>query len=55
MITRAQALSLLEPKISNIWNEAYPQRPVEYTAFVNIRETKKRTAPQGRRRSDPVR
>lgn len=43
MITRAQALSLLEPKISNIWNEAYPQRPVEYTAFVNIRETKKRT------------
>ena len=43
MITRAQALSLLEPKISNIWNEAYPQRPVEYTAYVNIRETKKRT------------
>lgn len=43
MITRAQALSLLEPKLSNIWNEAYPTRPVEYTAFVNIRETKKRT------------
>ena len=43
MITRAQAISLLEPKISNIWNEAYPQRPVEYTAFVNIREAKKAT------------
>ena len=43
MITRSQALSLLEPKLSNIWNEAYPQRPVEYTSFVNIRETKKRT------------
>ena len=42
-ITRAQALSLLEPKLSNIWNEAYPTRPVEYTSFVNIRETKKRT------------
>ena len=43
MITRAQAVALLEPKLSNIWNEAYPQRPVEYTAFVNIRETKKAT------------
>lgn len=43
MITRAQALSLLEPKLSNIWNEAYPQRPVEYTSFVNIRESKKAT------------
>lgn len=43
MITRAQALSLLEPKLSNIWNEAYPQRPVEYTAFVNVRESKKAT------------
>ena len=43
MITRSQALSLLEPKISNIWNEAYPRRAVEYTSFVNVRETKKRT------------
>jgi hypothetical protein len=43
MITRAQAMSLLEPKLSNIWNEAYPQRPVEYTAFVNVRESKKAT------------
>lgn len=42
MITRSQALSLLEPKLSNIWNEAYPARPVEYTSFVNIRESKKR-------------
>src|SRR3990167_3719886 len=42
-ITRAQALVLLEPKLSNIWHEAYPARPVEYTAFVNIRDTKKAT------------
>lgn len=40
-ITRAQALVLLEPKLSNIWHEAYPQRPVEYTALVNIRTTRK--------------
>lgn len=43
MITRTQALSLLEPKLSNIWNEAYPTRPVEYTSYVNMRESKKRT------------
>lgn len=42
-ITRSQALLLLEPKLSNIWHEAYPARPVEYTAFLNIRETKKAT------------
>jgi hypothetical protein len=42
-ITRAQALVLLEPKLSNIWAEAYPQWPVEYTAFVNVRNTKKAT------------
>jgi hypothetical protein len=41
-ITRSQALSLLEPKLSNIWHEAYPQRPVEYTSFVNVRSTRKR-------------
>jgi hypothetical protein len=40
-ITRAQALVLLEPKLSNIWHEAYPSQPVEYTAFCNMRETKK--------------
>lgn len=42
-ITRAQFVELLEPKISNIWNEAYPQRSVEYTRFVNIRTTGKAT------------
>ena len=42
-ISRAQALVLLEPKLSNIWHEAYPARPVEYTAFVNVRETQKAT------------
>ena len=40
-ITRAQALVLLEPKLSNIWHEAYPHRPVEYTSFVNVRSTRK--------------
>jgi hypothetical protein len=34
-------IPLLEPKISNIWNEAYPQRAVEYTSFVNLRTTGK--------------
>lgn len=42
-ITRSQALVLLEPKLSNIWHEAYPKRPVEYTAFVNVRTTRKKT------------
>jgi len=42
-LTRAQALVLLEPKLSNIWFEAYPIVPVEYTAFVNVRETQKAT------------
>ena len=42
-ISRGQALVLLEPKLSNIWNEAYPRRPVEYTSFMNIRVTKKAT------------
>ena len=42
MISLNQALPLLEPRISNIWNESYPQRPVEYTSYVNIREAKKR-------------
>lgn len=42
-ITRAQALVLLEPKLSDIWHEAYAARPVEYTAFCNIRDTKKAT------------
>jgi hypothetical protein len=42
-ILRNQFPLLLEPKISNIWNEAYPQRAVEYTAFVNMRTTGKAT------------
>lgn len=42
-ISRAQALLLLEPKLSNIWHEAYPKRPVEYTSFCNIRVTRKAT------------
>lgn len=42
-ITRAQAFTLLEPKISNIWNEAFPQRPVEYTAYTNTRKSQKAT------------
>ena len=42
-ITRSQALVLLEPKLSNIWHEAYPHRPVEYTSFCNIRTTRKAT------------
>lgn len=42
-ITRAQALVLLEPKLSNIWHEAYPHRPVEYTSYCNIRTTRKAT------------
>src|SRR6185295_15167448 len=40
-ITRAQFALLLEPKLSNIWHEGYPKRPVEYTTFCNIRTTRK--------------
>lgn len=40
-ITRSQFLVLLEPKLSNIWFEAYPNVPVEYTAYCNVRETQK--------------
>jgi hypothetical protein len=42
-LTRAQALLLLEPKLSNIWHDGYPKRDVQYTSFVNIRVTKKAT------------
>lgn len=42
-ITRAQALVLLEPKLSNIWHEAFPAWPTEYTAYVNVRSTQKAT------------
>lgn len=43
MISRDQALVLLEPKLSNIWHDAYPIVPVEYTSFVNVRTTRKAT------------
>lgn len=42
-LTRAQALLLLEPKISNIWNEAYPNQPVEWPQYLNVRQAKKAT------------
>ena len=42
-ISRAQALVLLEPKLSRIWFDAVQKRPVEWTRYVNIRSTKKAT------------
>jgi hypothetical protein len=42
-ITRAQAQVLLEPKLSAIQNDALNRRPVEWTAFLNQRSTKKAT------------
>jgi hypothetical protein len=40
-ITRAQFALLLEPKLSNVWNEAFPQRPLELTTFTNTRTAQK--------------
>ena len=42
-LTRAQAVVLLEPKLSNIWFEGYPEYGVEYTRFTNARTTNKAT------------
>lgn len=42
-VTRAQAQVLLEPKLSEIWNEAYPRHEAQYVRFVNILEAKKAT------------
>ena len=42
-VTRAQALVLLEPKLSEIWDDAYPLHEAEYVKFVNIMEAKKAT------------
>ena len=42
-VNRAQFLILLEPKVSRIWNDALTKRPVEWTAYHNIRSTKKAT------------
>lgn len=39
---------LLEPKLSNIWNDAYPVVPVEWTAFLNVRTTQKATVTDAR-------
>lgn len=40
-ITRAQFAALLEPKISNLWNEVFPQRPLEWKGFCNVRTSQK--------------
>lgn len=40
-ITRAQFLALLEPKLSNIWMEAFPQRPLEWATLLNTRTASK--------------
>jgi hypothetical protein len=42
-VVRAQLLTLLEPGLSEIWNEAYPRHEAEYVRFVNILESKKAT------------
>lgn len=42
-ITRAQAQVLLEPKLSAIQNDSLQRRPLEWTAFLNVRSTKKAT------------
>lgn len=36
-ILRSQFLNLLEPKLSNIWMEAFPQRPMEWPSLLNTR------------------
>ena len=41
MLTRGQALVLLEPKLSTIWNDRLQRRPQEYPKFTNARSTSK--------------
>ena len=36
-MTRAAFMALMEPKLSNIWFNAYPQRPIEWPTFLNTR------------------
>ena len=43
MITRDQAIVLLEPRLSAIWRDPHAQQPTEYTAFLNVGSTKKAT------------
>lgn len=40
-ITRSQYMLLLEPKLSNIWNEVFPVRPLEWKSFMNTRTANK--------------
>lgn len=42
-IVRSQALVLLEPKLSEIWFEVYPQWPTEFSRYTNVRSTQKAT------------
>jgi hypothetical protein len=42
-VTRSQLLTLLEPGLSEIWNEAYPRHAAEYVRFVNLMDAKKAT------------
>lgn len=40
-ITRSQYMLLLEPKLSNIWNEVFPVRPLEWKSYLNTRTASK--------------
>lgn len=42
-ISRSQFLTLLEPKLSEIWFEVYPTYPLEYTRYLNVKSTQKAT------------
>jgi hypothetical protein len=42
-ITRSQFITLLEPKISEIWYEPAAPWPIEYTRFCNVKSTQKAT------------
>ncbi len=42
-ISRAMLANLLEPKLSNVWMEAYPQRSIEWATLFNTRSTQKAT------------
>ena len=40
-VTRAQFQILLEPKLRKISNDGYPQRPLEFSRFLNVSSSKK--------------